>query len=307
MISTQQISYILALVESGNFSKAASNCFVTQPTLSMQIKKAEDQLGRPIFHRDGNTLALTAFGEKLIPIIRQVQQDYTEIEGLVQQFSGKYLDRLRIGIIPTITTYLLEDCYSEWKKLFPNTQLHIEELTTVELLTALENRSIDLAILAGPVNQSNLRVSPLFTEEILAYTPVNLEKDISLDALQQLQPWLLSKGHCLRTQMMQFCELNDQQNGGWSYAGGNLDVLMRMVDNEGGYTLVPECYARKVKDEENRFKRILNYDKQSPGRSIIAVSHFRNTNWGLMEKMIRAIQLQYQDKPTDLLTILSWK
>lgn len=307
MISTQQVTYILAIADTGSFSRAAEQCFVTQPTLSMQIKKAEELLGFPIFHRDTAKMALSDFGKALIPILRQIQGDFGAIARLTEEFSGTFKERLRVGVIPTIACYLLQDRFSEWQELLPETKLHIEELKTEELLEALSARKIDLAILAGPLETSNWRSVPLYNEEIRAYLPASGNAAVSVDALRDEHPWLLSKGNCLRTQMMQFCSLSDDQPTAWNYAGGNIDMLMRMVDLKGGYTLVPANYCGVFPEKTAAFKSITDEAGNSPGRSIIGVSAYRHANWESMEKIIRSVQLAYASETRKELELLNWK
>lgn len=306
MISPQQIAYILAVSETGSVSRAAEQCFVTQPTLSMQLKKAEEVLGHLIFHRDTNSMELTEFGKALIPVLQQIQGDFGAIDRIRQIYSGTYQERLRIGVIPTVAAYLLLDSFQEWQSLLPTTQVFVEELKTEELLEALDQRKVDLAILAGPISQNSFRVTPLFSEEILAYAP-SIEGDILLvDQLKDLQPWLLNKGNCLRTQMMQFCSINDDLPSSWNYQGGNMDLLMRMVDQQGGYTLIPEYYHPFVQ-QITEFKSIRDEQGSFPGRSIIAVSAFRHANWDSMEKIIRSVQHKYSKPVAKELELLSWK
>jgi LysR family transcriptional regulator, hydrogen peroxide-inducible genes activator len=307
MISTQQITYILAVADSGSFSRAAGQCFVTQPTLSMQIRKAEDQLGFPIFHRDTAKIGLSDFGNALVPVLRQIQADFGAIDRLRQEFSGTFKERLRIGVIPTIACYLLQDCFSEWQSLIPETKLNIDEMKTEELLEALETRKIDLAILAGPVEENRWRSIPLYSEEICAYMPAATETTVTIEQLRDEHPWLLSKGNCLRTQMMHFCSLKEEHPSAWNYAGGNIDILMRMVDLEGGYTLIPDNYRTILPGDPASFKRITDRTGQSPGRSVIAVSAFRHANWDSMEKIIRSIQLRYAGRSEKNLELLGWK
>lgn len=306
MISIQQISYILAIAETGSISRAAEQCFVTQPTLSMQLKKAEEMLGFAVFHRDTSTLELSDFGKALLPVLRQIQGDLNAVDRLRAQFEGTFTERLRIGVIPTVAAYLLLDNFKSWQALLPKTQVFVEELKTEELLEALEQRKVDLAILAGPVDTSSLRVIPLFSEEILAYAPEISGEQLFVDALRDLQPWLLNKGNCLRTQMMHFCAINEEMPNSWNYQGGNMELLMRMVDQQGGYTLIPEYYKPFVNGIEH-FKHIRDANNHFPGRSIIAVSAFRHANWESMEKVIRSIQLKYNKAHSNELEVLSWK
>lgn len=306
MISPQQIAYILAVVEHHSISKAAQHCFVTQPTLSMQLKKAEEVLGRPVFLRDTSKIELSEFGKALIPILRQIQGDFSSIERVQKEFEGTYTERLRIGIIPTVAPYLLLNQFEEWQALLPNTLVYVEELKTEELLEAIEQRRVDLGILAGPVHDTTIRVTPLFQEEIKVYAP-SIEGDpLLVDSLKELQPWLLNKGNCLRTQMMEFCELNGDLPPKWNYQGGNMEMLMRMVDQQGGYTLIPEYYMPLV-NAISGFKSIRDEQGHFPGRSIIGISPFRHNNWESLEKIIRSIQHFYNKAHTKEMELLSWK
>jgi len=306
MISQQQIAYILAVVETGSISKAAEQCFVTQPTLSMQLKKAEELFGQKVFHRDNANWELTEFGSQLLPILRQIQADFGAIDQLKAEFTGSYTERLRIGVIPTIAAYLLLDSFREWKELLPETQVIVEELKTEELLEAIDQRKIDLAILAGPVDTSSLRIVPLFSEEILAYAPETSGQHLLVDELQNLQPWLLNKGNCLRTQMMEFCAISEENDDFWNYQGGNMDLLMRMVDQQGGYTLIPENYSEYISSKKD-LKTINDHEGKYPGRSIIALTSFRQAKWNSIEKIIRSIQLKYNSSANKRLEILNWR
>jgi LysR family hydrogen peroxide-inducible transcriptional activator len=306
MISPQQIAYVLAVYETGSISKAAEQCFVTQPTLSMQLKKTEELLGHQVFYRDTNSMELTDFGKALIPLLQQIQGDFGAIDRISQIYSGTYKERLRIGVIPTVAAYLLIDNFNEWQELLPDTQVFVEELKTEELIEALDQRKVDLAILAGPLNQNNYRITPMFMEEILAYAPGVPGEVLLVDQLKDLQPWLLNKGNCLRTQMMQFCAIDEDQPSRWNYQGGNMDLLMRMVDQQGGYTLIPEFYHPFV-SQSVEFKSIRDHQGSFPGRSIIAVSAFRHANWDSMEKIIRSVQHKYSKPVAKELELLSWK
>jgi LysR family hydrogen peroxide-inducible transcriptional activator len=305
MISIQQMQYILALSEERQFLRASEVCFVTQPTLSMQLKKAEVAMDSPIFDRSSSPLSLTPFGEELLPIIREILNEYGQIKTLSEKKKGVYKERIRVAIIPTIAGYMVPDMFKEWKELLFDVQLSIEELKTEEILVALDKKQIDVGILAGPVNNPKLRSTVLFREEIKAFIMGSEKEEIQTAELSEYHPWLLTQGNCLRTQMIHFCNLKKEEKEEWNYEGGNMDLLMKMVELHGGYTLIPEY---SIKDNSVNYKRIRSENGEIPARELIALTSNRSTKWKLIEKMIRSIQLQYTSRTSeDELIMLSWK
>ena len=307
MISIQQMQYILVLSEELHFQRASERCFVTQPTLSMQIKKAEELLGAVIFDRSANPINLTAFGLEVLEVIREILTENERLKVIKSRFKGEYKEEIRLGVIPTVSAYLIPKMFSIWKKSMGDINLTIEELTTNSLLEALEKNEIDLAIFAGPHAANKYRTVPLFTEEILIYCPSLKKKEVSMDVLQQQNPWLLSKGNCLRTQMIEFCQLTDSHLfGQWNYQGGNLKLLMEMVDNEGGYTLIPE----NLPISEKRKKAMVQLTSKfgSPAREIIAVFNSRTIKSNGIDRLIRDVQLNYMSSgKSKKINVLGWK
>lgn len=141
MLSIQQMHYILVLSEELQFQRASERCFVTQPTLSMQVKKAEEILGHPIFDRSRNPIELTPFGNSLLPIIREVVNETNKIDHLLERLKGNYKEVIKIGVIPTIASYLVPDMFQKWQERIGNIQLTIEELKTEELIVAMEKKN----------------------------------------------------------------------------------------------------------------------------------------------------------------------
>ncbi len=310
MISIQQMQYILVLSEQKQFQRASELCFVTQPTLSMQVKKAEEDLGYAIFDRSKNPIELTIYGMKLIPLIRDVLNETGKIEVLTKKFKGIYKEQVRIGIIPTIASYLVADMFSLWQEKLKGIQLIILEQKTEELLVSLERKELDMAILAGPLNDSKMRTIPLFKEEILAFCPSLKNKTILTNDLNDLHPWLLSKGNCLRTQMIQFCEIKeDNESDSWNYEGGNIELLMKMVEQNGGYTLVPKNYHlnEHQRKQLRSIKTRAGADEAVPAREIIAVSPNKTLKWNSLDALIREVQVNYnKHKKDSKMTILDW-
>lgn len=307
MISLQQMHYIVVLSEELQFQKASEKCFVTQPTLSMQIKKAEETFGHFIFDRSKNPMELTAFGREVLPVIRDILAENDKLKLICDRRNGKVKEEVTLGIIPTVSAYMVRKLFSYWQNSLENVVLNIVEYKTSELLEKIEQNEIDLAILAGPHFDPKLRTVPLFQEEIFVYCPSILDKTISLNQLDQLHPWLLNKGNCLRTQMIHFCQINEKNKlDQWNYQGGNIDLLIEMVNANSGYTLVPEHYQL---NEELRIhlKRVENLDG-FPAREIIGLFHNRSIKKESIEKMLRVAQLQYSKPYSDQkMSILNWK
>lgn len=308
MISTQQIHYILQLSETKNFSKAAEASFVTQPTLSMQIKKAEEVLGFLIFDRNKNPLELTNLGEQLIPIIREINQYNNAILQLSKKANGTYVEELSIGIIPTISAYLVPMLYQKWKKELTHTRLVIKENKTEDILDLLEHKKIDFAIIAGPSPDLKWKTYELYTEELLAYTQNKDSGTIKTNDLGDEKPWLLSQGNCLRSQMMQFCKLNENLEEDWSFEGGNIEILIKMVDMNGGYTLVPKHYKTILNNTKGSFHSIKDPKTNiSPARSIIGLQSNRNSKIDSIGKIVQSINLTLNKSRKKDFSIVNWK
>jgi LysR family hydrogen peroxide-inducible transcriptional activator len=308
MLSIQQMQYILALSEQRQFQRASEICFVTQPTLSMQVKKAEEELGYTIFDRSRNPIELTGFGQSLIPIIREILNETGKINVLTEKLKGNYKEQIKIGVIPTVAAYLVPDMFSVWQEKIGGVQLMIEEQKTEDLLLSMERKELDMAILAGPVLDNRLRTIPLFKEEIRVYCPSVKTKTMDPSELIDLHPWLLSRGNCLRTQMIHFCQLKDDSNSeAWNYEGGNLELLLKMVDKHGGYSLVPEYY--RINDHQKKDLKSIHSKNTSsvPAREIIALVPNRTLKWNSLDRLIREVQLYYNQSVTQNMEILNWK
>jgi LysR family transcriptional regulator, hydrogen peroxide-inducible genes activator len=306
MLSFQQIQYILTLSEELQFQRASDRCFVTQPTLSMQIKKAEEELGGVIFDRSRQPLEMTKFGEELLPYLRDTLFEYQKINEFVARSKGVFKQEIRIAIIPTVAGYMLPTMYKKWKDQLKNVQLVIEEMKTDDLLVAMEDRKIDIGILSGPVFDPNLRSIPLYQEEIKAYFPTEVKDNVTTDELRDAHPWLLNHGNCLRTQMMDFCGLSDTgMKADWDYEGGNIKLLEKMVESYGGYTLVPNFY---VQNQSSDYKTIQSAVGEIPAREVIGLVSKRKEKWETIEQIIRTIQFEYNSNSLNKnFKLLNWQ
>jgi LysR family hydrogen peroxide-inducible transcriptional activator len=307
MISIQQMQYIVVLSEEQQFQRASERCFVTQPTLSMQIKKAEEQLGYLVFDRDSNPLSLTPAGNSLLPILREILSETEKIKYLSDQLKGKVKEEIRLGIIPTVASYLIPQLFGEWQSSFDQLKLTIHELKTVDVLEAMERKELDMGIIAGPHMDARLRTIPLYQEEIYIYAPNVKETSIEMSNLQEMHPWLLNQGNCLRTQMVHFCQLKKTiDENEWNYEGGNLPLIIEMVDRHGGYTLIPSNFPL-TETQKHGIKSIRDL-ATLPAREIIALSSNRTSKMQGIEALARSIQFAYgQTEKLKQLQVLDWK
>lgn len=248
MPTITQLEYIVAVDQERHFGLAAKRCFVTQPTLSAQIKKAEEVLGILIFDRSKQPVLPTDIGTQVIDQARLLLREHQRLQQLVADFQNDISGQLRIGVLPTIAPYLLPLFVGTFIRKYPKINLQVKELTTEEILTELHNDQLDVGLLVTPLKDETLKAKPLFYEEIQLYVhpkhPFAKNGSVAAEALSKEQMWMLSQGHCFHNQVVNLCNL--KQHGiksrslPFDYEGGSLEALQRLVDKEGGFTLLPE-------------------------------------------------------------------
>ncbi len=246
MVTFAQLEYIVAVDTYRHYVTAAEKVFVTQPTLSMQIKKLEESLGVLIFDRSKQPIMPTDLGEKLIAQARIILREREKMSVLISEFQGKVSGNLKVGIIPTLAPYLVPRFVGSFVRAYPDIHLQIKELKTNEMLLELQKDLIDVGILVTPVKAQKLLKIPLFYEELKLYLAHNhdfvQDSDIDLDDIDISEIWLMEQGHCFRNQVYNFCQLNKEVRSQlpFRYESGSLETLRQLVDNEGGFTLLPE-------------------------------------------------------------------
>ncbi|MGZ3723386.1 MAG: LysR substrate-binding domain-containing protein, partial [Bdellovibrionales bacterium] len=211
MPSVSQLEYIVAVEKHRHFGKAAEQCHVSQPTLSMQIQKVEEEIGFPIFDRIKKPVVPTAKGLKFIAQAKVLLHEHLKLMDISKNQSEEMSGELRLGVIPTIAPYLLPLFIESFSKEYPNIHLIIDELKTDTIIQLLREDSLDAGILATPLHESGLRERPIFYEPFYLYVaknhPLNARKRIKEDDLHGDEMWLLQDGHCLRNQVARFCSL----------------------------------------------------------------------------------------------------
>lgn len=239
-----QLSYIVAVDKYRHFATAAQKIYITQPTLSMQIQKLEDELGILIFDRSKTPVIPTAIGEKIIEQAKVILSGSKHIRDIASVEDGELKGSFTVGIIPTIAPYLVPLFLKSFMETHPKVKLIFEEMITSELLEQLQDDQIDVGIIATSVNQQFYE-KELFLEPFLAYVSVShslASKDkIDLDDIYNEDLWLLNEGHCFRDQALKLCKKNNQSltSGPVTFESGNLETLKRLVEQDFGVTLMP--------------------------------------------------------------------
>ncbi|MFA8450793.1 MAG: LysR substrate-binding domain-containing protein [Bacteroidales bacterium] len=266
VFSLTQLEYLVAVDTYRHFATAAEKCFVTQPTLSMQLKKMEEDLGVTLFDRSKQPVIPTDIGIKVIEQARVVLKEARKIDEMVNDFQGVIGGDLKIGIIPTLAPYLLPLFAGKYKKKYPGISLHVKEMITEEVIRALRKDEIDAAIVVSPLKEPGIVEEALFYEQMLIYTnkdhPLRLRENIQLTDIAKPEIWLLNDAHCFRHQVVNLCKMSDsdEQELPFEFEGGSLETLMKIIDLEGGFTLIPELATIDMTDDQyERTKHFSNF------------------------------------------------
>ncbi|MEO8233410.1 MAG: hydrogen peroxide-inducible genes activator [Ignavibacteriota bacterium] len=270
-----QLEYIVAVNSYKSFSVAANYCFVTQPTLSMQIQKLEEELGVMIFDRSRNPISATNIGEQLIRQAKIIIAERDRFQNIIENVKGEFSGILRVGIIPTISPFLLPLFLKSFLDMYPKVELIFDELTTNEIVAGIHKSTIDLGILALPINDSGIIEESLYYEPFVAFIPEKhklfVKEKINVDDLFVQDLLLLKEGHCLREQTLKVCRTSEKE---WRddhnkilFEFGSLDTLINLVQQNFGITLLPYLSVRYMKDD-SKLKLVREFTKPVPKREI---------------------------------------
>jgi LysR family hydrogen peroxide-inducible transcriptional activator len=313
MITLTQLEYIVAVDTYRHFGRAAESCFITQPTLSMQIKKLEEDLEIIIFDRSRHPLLPTDVGQRIIDQARIVLKQNEEINNIVKDHKNQVSGLIRIGIIPTMAPYLLPLFIGNYKKKYPNIFIKVVEETTANIVKLLNKDLIDVGILATPLKEDKINEKPIFYEEMLIYAnpshPIHKLKEITVKDIATPEIWLLSDGHCFRDHVINLCSFlgtTDSQLP-FHFEAGSLETLMNIVDKEGGLTLIPEL--AKLNMSEKKLANVKSFTNFTPLRevSLVYSRHFAKYKLiNLLWREIReSIPIEFQDEKRG--TTVEWK
>jgi LysR family hydrogen peroxide-inducible transcriptional activator len=313
MITLTQLEYIVAVDTYRHFGRAAEHCFITQPTLSMQIKKLEEDLEIIIFDRSQQPLIPTDVGKRIIDQSRIVLQEAERVNNIVKDHKNLISGELKIGIIPTLAPYLLPLFIGNYKRKYPNILIKVEELTTEIIIDQLHRDLLDVGVLVTPLKEAKINERPIFYEEMMLYShsqhPLHNKKNIEVQDIAIPDIWLLSDGHCFRHQVINLCSFKGASNEKlpFHFEAGSLETLMNIIDKEGGITLIPELAAFEM--PESRSIHVRKFSDVTPLREVSLVYSRHYAKNKLVDLLWKEI---FSSMPKPLLnkergTIVEWK
>lgn len=295
MITLTQLEYIVAVERHGSFRQAAKSCFVTQPTLSMQIQKLEEELGVLIFDRSEQPIRATPIGRRVIEQAAVVLTQTQRITAIIDETKETLEGELRLGVIPTMAPYMLPLFLPVFANDFPRLRLHVEESKTDDIVIALRRGHLDVGLLATPLDEALIDEHPIFVEPFYVYAAESSElasrAEISEADLAGERMLLLTEGHCLRTQMEQVCGARDaelhREGGSLDFESGSIETLCRLVERGLGYTVIPHLARSST---ATRAGKVIPFTAPEPGREVSLCVHASFARRAVLERLTRTIR-----------------
>ena len=296
-----QIEYVVAVATYKSFVAAAEKCFVTQPTLSMQIQKLEDELGVRIFDRNKHPIAITDMGELIVAQGRIALAECERIHEIIQTQQKAISGVFRFAAIPTVAPNILPGLLENYSKKYPSIKLHASEMETNQIILALRNNEIDAALLSTPLEEKDIKEYPLFYETFVGYfsdgEPALKKRTITPDDIALDRIWLLNEGHCMRNQIINLCSEQVQKMQGerpYRYESSNVETLRRMVEKNGGMTVLPELATLEF--TEDQIERIRYFEDPEPVREVSLVTNGHFVRMSILQTLMDEILLLVPEK-----------
>lgn len=265
-----QLRYVVAVDNHRHFARAAEASFVTQPTLSMQIQKLEEELDILIFDRSKHPVVPTPLGTKLIEQARKVIYESEVLENMAKQIKGSFEGDLVVGVIPTVAPSLLSRFIPEFATKYPKINLRIEELKTEDMIEALRADKIDVGIAATPLEEKGIIEKPLYYEPFMAfvpdYHPLSKDTFVLSSEIDVNDVLLLNEGHCFRNSVLRICKTTQTEVKNVQMESGNFDTLVKLAYRGMGMTLLP--YLTAIDLPEKYQKSVKPVAEPTPSREI---------------------------------------
>ncbi len=302
-MNLQQLEYIIAVDNLKHFGKASEKCFVTQPTLSAMIQKLEDELNLKIFDRSTHPTTTTDCGKEIIEHAKKIIKETELLREKAKEVKGIISGTLKLGIIPTISPYLLPILLKDFSIKYPEFRLHIFEMHTDTIIQKLYDGELDAGILATPIQEKDITTDFLYYEPLKVYVSQTESTLISQYILpKDIDPnrtWMLEEGNCLTNQFINFCDIkhNKNENNNIQFEIGNMQTLLQMVDINNGITILPELAVRQL--DETRKKQIRNFISPTPVREISLIYYKKFSK----QRLNNIIKKEISEKTKEFLPI----
>jgi len=267
-MTLNELRFVVALAKARNFRKAAEVCFVSQPALSLAVKKLEDELGVLLFERNRNDVTMTAIGELVVEQATRAIEEANRVKEIARQGNNQLVGALKLGVIYSIGPYLLPEIIPYLRQSAPEMPLIVEENLTINLETQLRNGVIDVAIIALPFDIPGIKTLPLYEEEFVVVVPITHDwakrDSIDPEELADEKILLLNSGHCFSNQVMQACPRLSRN--GEILQGNSLDTIRNMVASNLGLTVLPA--SATIERYQNPLIKVVPFTKPAPKRQI---------------------------------------
>lgn len=287
-----QLKYVLSVAEHGNFTVAAEHSFVTQPTLSMQIQKLEDELDVQIFNRSKKPIELTEVGRKVVEQAKIIVDESTRITDIVHQHKGFVGGEFKLGIIPTVMPTLLPMFLNNFTNRYPKVKLIIEELTTEEIIRKLMDGHIDAGLAATPLENDFIKERPLYYEPFVGLIPEGhrlfSDQKIDVDNLEMDDILLLEDGHCFKESVINLCRTYKTDNAkGFRLESGSFDTLIKLSKEGLGMTLLPYLHTLDLNETDK--KHLREFQSPPPAREVSLIFHKSQLKMQLIDALKNTI------------------
>jgi LysR family hydrogen peroxide-inducible transcriptional activator len=274
-MNIQQFNYVLALAEERHFERAADKCYISQSTLSTMISRFEEELGIQVFDRRKKPLEITTEGVYIIEQLKKVNKEIDSLYEITQMLKGEVKGKLTIAVLPTIAPFLLPLFLHQFAVSFPRLVIEVRELTTAEILRLVKSRDLDIGIVSIPLKDPEIVEHHLYNEPFVYYDADRKNKKaITVRQLDLGNLCLLEEGHCMRNQILEFCDLFDQElhtKLNFRYKAGSIDSLLRFVKTNKASTLLP--YLAAADFDKTEMKNVSAFAAPVPYRSVGLVVH----------------------------------
>lgn len=272
-MTLQQMEYIVAVDKYRHFAKAAESCGISQSTLSSLVQKLEIELDVTIFDRNSHPVKPTAIGEEIISRAKLLLFNAAQVKDLVATRKGESVGKVSLGITSTVAPYLLPKMLKYLSVNHPDIELHVEEARVSTLVLQLERGELDIALLATPLNNDELLEIPVYQERLMAYVspnePIYNNLDLQIDRLPVESVWVLREGYCPNRGVFPFCNYRTGRQA--VYEAGSVETLIKIVDENGGYAIIPELHVPLLRKCQQANVRVLT--NPEPNREIAFVIH----------------------------------